>query len=165
MFYTGYIKSLFVNSSGSIVSIGDSDYVTPLDSFVVNRTLKVPVNASKLILADYKSDGTFIGSLDSILLESTSTLLGGKTNGAIFNSDSRVTLRLHGGVIELTANLRERYTAEIVRFDGKRLAVFDGTTPQVFSVPMNGAAFGIYIIRIRLVGSMMSRTVFIGTQR
>ena len=165
VFYTGYIKSLFVNSSGSIVSIGDSDYVTPLDSFVVNRTLKVPVNASKLILADYKSDGTFIGNLDSILLESTSTLLGGKTNGAIFNSDSRVTLRLHGGVIELTANLRERYTAEIVRFDGKRLAVFDGTTPQVFSVPMNGAAFGIYIIRIRLVGSMMSRTVFIGTQR
>ncbi len=148
VFYPGYVKSVFINSSGSILSTADSNAVTPLDSFVLNKKIIVPANASELFLAAYSASGTFIGNLDSIAV-APSAIHGGNALKFPLKLDTRVTLRPDGS-LTIAAEIKGPYSIEVSRLDGKRLAFFSGLNPQNFFYGRSGLSTSICLVTTRV---------------
>ena len=160
VFYPGYIKLVFVDASGSKLSMVDSSAVTPLDSFVLNKELDVPPNSSALYLADYAIGGTFIGNLDSVAL-SAAGIVGNGPALRLQKSDTRITLRPDGS-LAIAAEINEPYSIEVSRLDGKRLAFFSGMHPQHFFYGRNGLSAGICLVTTRVAKCMTVQKIFVG---
>jgi hypothetical protein len=159
VFYQGYVKSVFLDASGTVLSTVDSTGVIPLDSFVVNKTFKVPANAAKLVLAGYAIGGTSLGYLDTVVL-APSAVIGGISSVAGQRGDPRVTVRRTRSLVQITVNSNQAYSVDICRLDGKRIASYAGSTPQTFSCRTGGTLAGTYLIKSRIANFTSIRKAF-----
>jgi hypothetical protein len=148
IFYPGKIKSVFKNASGTTLAVADSSSVTPLDSFVLKSTLKVPSGAARLVLAAYTLDGAFIGNLDTIVL-TPSAIIGTGSCTADRNIDSYVSINHSGVLMQITVSLNEKFSVDVFQHNGKRVASFSGYKPQTFSCRMDRMFSGSYLVNTR----------------
>jgi hypothetical protein len=156
VFYPGYVKSVFIDASGTTLSIADSVGMTPLDSLTLNKSYQVPANVAKLVLMAYKIDGTSLGCLDSVILLQTTVISG----SSYVKGDPRVTVRCAGPLVRIVVNSNQAYTVEICRLDGKRIASFSGSTPQTFSCHTERNSSSIYLVKSRLADYTSVQKVF-----
>jgi hypothetical protein len=146
VFYPGKIKSIFTNASGTTIAVADSSVVTPLDSFVFKDTLKVPGGAARLVLAAYNLNGTFIANLDSIAVTPTGVIIP-ESGATSLHSNSLVSISQSGAQLRITVNTLGNFSVDICLLNGKRVASFTGSRPQVLSCRLNKAHGSAYLVK------------------
>jgi len=160
VFYPGFVKEVFKSSNGTTLSTADSVAVSPLDSFVLKDTLKVPTGAAFLHLALYTASGVFAGYLDSVTVTSTGVLhsSGRETN---LSSLKNVLIVNSGTGVSMYVPFTRHYTIELLRLNGTRITTFQGVHPQNFVIPRTLFSHGVCVMRMSSDGFKETRTLVV----
>jgi hypothetical protein len=145
VFYPGKVKALFKTAADSLVMAADSYSVSPLDSFLVKKSLKIPTKAAILVLALYSNDGKLIGNLDSASIAPVNIAAAPKAVG--FDKNPCLSLVKNGKTLLINAPYAGAFRLEIIGLDGKRLWSRVGNNSMVFSLPLTGLSSGVALVR------------------
>jgi hypothetical protein len=151
VFYQGTVKPTFKSATGTVVSEAASHAVTPLDSFALKDTLKVPAGATRLVLAAYTLDGALAGNLDSIAVTPTSVMRSGSRAAGLYGA-MPMSLRRSGTQLGISVNGSGDYSIDICLVSGKRVASFTGIAPQAFLCRLDRQMSGIVFVKTRMDG-------------
>jgi hypothetical protein len=156
VFYPGKVQAIFKGAGAEVAA--DSYAVSPNDSFVLNDTLKVAANATKLVLALFSSSGKLMGNLDSAVITPVGVSGAPTESGLIGNPLSIVR---KGNVLLIEAPYQGDYRIEFTSLDGKKLLSLKGQKPMTYSFPLSNISAGVICIRSHHAGAVDKRRVIV----
>ena len=160
VFYAGTIKSLFTTASGTTVAVADSYTVTPLDSFVFRDTLQVPPGAARLVLAAYDLNGIFVANLDSIAVIPSAVFVP-QSGAAGLHGRSLMSISQSGTQLRIAVNSPGDFSVDINLLNGKQIASFTGSRPQIVVCRLSRAHGGVYLVKARFEDRVSVHKVFV----
>jgi hypothetical protein len=157
VFYTGKIKAIFKTSGAEVAA--DSYAVSPNDSFVLNDTLKIAANATKIVLALYSSSGKLMGNLDSAAF--TAIGVSDAPKAACFSNNKPLAIVQKGKSLVIDASYQKDYRLEMIGIDGRRLFSMRGSKPGIFSLPLTGLSCGVLFMKVYHGGIAETQRIFV----
>ncbi len=141
LFYSGMVKSVYVDHEGEDVLVADSVTVTPLDSLKIIGKYQVPAGAKVFRLEAFDNSGKSLGVLDSVMVPNPVDIKG-KFQNCSKAITKRVTLIPKKGFLLGNVHSRGAFSISIFDLKGKLLLKQDGSalSEGSFSIPveMNG---------------------------
>jgi hypothetical protein len=156
VFYQGYVKTQFCDASNAVVATVDSVFVTPSDSFCVNKKHKIPVGAAYIRLALFDSKGAAAGILDSTAVpKPLSNRFGLLLHDAPATVRS-ITARTENGFVKINVPYNGLYQITLCAIDGRVIDSRTVNSPGSFTVSRDKLADNVLVLMVRGSGVSVS---------
>jgi hypothetical protein len=158
VFYPGKVKAVLKSAAGAEVAVADSYAVAPTDSFVLNDTLKIVANVTKVCLVLSNSAGKVIGTLDSIAVTAVGAS-GQVPFGASLSTPLSVARK--GNSLVVTTPYHGDYRIELTGIDGRQLLSLRGQSPTTHSFELSNISAGVIFVRAHHAGMVETKRVVV----